>query len=88
MSGRPANLFYVIPRPTDLAEPVLVVECGCGGCFHRFAYDGDCRNNSECFGDLQAAANIMGKTVVEAWDADDAGGPTTRPFEYYPEPKN
>jgi len=42
-----------------------VVECGCCGSFHRFAFRGDCRDDSERFADLEDAAKRLNRPVVE-----------------------
>jgi hypothetical protein len=44
---------------------MAIVECDCCGCYHRFEYAGDCRNDSERFNDLEDAAGRLKMPVVE-----------------------
>ena len=49
---------------------VLVVECGCCGCYHRTDFHGDCREDSERFASPEDAEERLGCSVEEV-DPED-----------------
>ncbi len=70
---------YNTPPPANLAAPVLVIECGSCGAFHRLTYGGDCRNDAERFASLEDAAQRLGKPVCEAFEDGSRSGEIVTP---------
>lgn len=56
-----------------MAKPELVLyECGICDCYHRWSFDGDCRQDSARFGAPEQYAELIGVSPfdieVRSWD--------------------
>jgi isopentenyl phosphate kinase len=59
--------------------PIRVIECGSCGHFHRVAFAGDCRQDSERFADIQDAATRLGHPVIECFEDGPMSGTPVYP---------